>query len=106
MSENMRPFGDSVRFRPADDLEEIPYGRRVGLYRTGMEEAVVLNRVGALLWARFKVPQTAATLVAHLADAFPAVPRDRLENDVRTYLDLLWKRGMIAPVEEPDDTGT
>jgi hypothetical protein len=95
-----RPFSDAVRFRREEGLEEIPHRHRVALYRAGMDTAMVLNRVGSLLWKQFASPQTAATLVAHLAAAFPSIPPDRLAEDVHNYLDLLWKRGIIAPIEE------
>jgi hypothetical protein len=100
MAAPVLPFDDTLRFRPVEGLEEIPWGRKTALYRAGMAQAVVLNRVGSILWRHFQGAQSTTTLVGHLSMAFPATPRARLEADVRAYLDLLWKRGIIAPVED------
>jgi hypothetical protein len=90
-----------VFFHRTDGIEEIPFGGgRIALYRSDMEKAVVLNRVGSLLWKQLERPQSNAMLVAHLTAAFPATERERLEHDVLDYLELLQSKGIIALVKE------
>ena len=91
---------DAVRFRQADDLEEVPMGDRIALYRSDIDKAVVLNRVGSLLWQHLATPRTKHDLVEHLIAKFPAVERDRLETDVSSYLGELRSRGIILPPGE------
>jgi hypothetical protein len=102
MAAPVLPFDDTIRFRPVEGLEEIPLGPKVALYRAGMDRAVVLNRVGSILWGHFRSSQSTTTLVEHLSTAFPATPRAQLEGDVRAYLGLLLKRGIIAPAKDSE----
>lgn len=87
-------------FRRTVGLEEIPVGQRIALYRGDMEKAIILNRLGSVLWGHLETPQSRATLVGHLAEQFPAIGRERLHADVSNYLELLWSRGIILPTEE------
>jgi hypothetical protein len=100
MPESSRLFGDALRFRPVEDLEEIAHGDRMALYRAGMDKAILLNRTGSQLWRHFGAPQSTASLVGYLAARFPTASRDRLEGDVRNYLEHLWRQGIITPLEE------
>jgi len=83
-------------FARRDDVEEVPVGSRIGLFRAGMEKAIVLNRVGTMLWQQLKTPQKSASLVAHLRNHFPEIEPERLERDVSNYLEELLARGIIA----------
>jgi hypothetical protein len=90
---------DDVVFRRTDGLEEIPMGKQVALYRGDMEKAIVLNRVGSLVWERLETPQTRAALVDAVAAKFPSVERERLDRDVATYLGVLVSHRIVVEVE-------
>jgi hypothetical protein len=100
MDDNNLPAGDTPLFARGEGIEEIPMGDRMALYRSDLEKAIVLNRVGSILWRQFDRPQSRRTLVAYLRLAFPDVEEVVLRKDVDDYLATLHGRGIIGPVKE------
>lgn len=76
-------------FQRADDVEEILFGKRIALYRSGGERVMILNKTGSLLWKRLETPHNRRELVEFLQSQFPRIPEAQLENDVASFLQEL-----------------
>jgi hypothetical protein len=99
MDKAIGPASDETLFKRRNDIEEIPMaGQRVGLFRAGTENAIVLNRVGSMLWQQLATPQTRTSLVSHLTSRFPSIESARVEQDVTSYLELLIARDIISRI--------
>lgn len=73
-------------FKRADNVEEIAFGKRFALYRSGTERVVILNKTGSLLWKQLQSRQSTPALIEHLQTQFPKVSKEQLESDVRAFL--------------------
>ena len=78
----------SVDYRVLDDLSGVVVDADNG-------QAHALNPVGVAVIERCDGTLTVDEIVAEVSDVFDA-PRDRIEQDVRQFLDDIGARGMIA----------
>jgi hypothetical protein len=58
-----------------------------------------LARVAHEIWGRLATPMRLETLCASLADEFDA-PTERIEADVRAFLDKLIAEGLVVATED------
>lgn len=83
------------RLRAANGaLTEVVEGKAF-VVRPDGSEVLTLNRTGTALWEALAAGATEGELVAVLARRFPAVPSDRLAQDVRAFLAELRSASLI-----------
>ena len=98
--------GQAERGVAAGDLRRAPgiHQRRVDdelfLVNPAGDAIYHLNTVGAALWRLLGQPLPLTEAVAVLQQAFPAVPRARIERDVGAIVADLAKRGLIGASEQ------
>ena len=75
-------------------------GDAVFLVNAENESIYHLNAVGAALWRLLAEPTGATQAAADLHTAFPEVPRERIEADVRNLIVDFLTNGLIARHDE------
>ncbi len=55
-----------------------------------------LNKTGALIWKEITSGATLDETVTRLCSRFPAIPRERVEGDVREFVAQLKERDLVA----------
>lgn len=92
---------------PAGHYQRSPVAREVVVdgdhFLAGMDGRTVhhLNLIGSAVWRLLKAPTTAEEILSVLHNAFPEVPRTRLEGDLRTLLAELQAKMLIRAGTAP-----
>jgi hypothetical protein len=55
-----------------------------------------LNGTGAAIWKEISGGASSDEVVTRLCDRYPAMPRERVETDVSTFLSQLAARGLVT----------
>jgi hypothetical protein len=55
-----------------------------------------LNGTGAAIWKEISGGASSDEVVTRLCDRYPAIPKERLESDVQTFLSQLAARGLVT----------
>jgi hypothetical protein len=59
------------------------------LYNPDTDDTVLLNPSGRIIWALLSAPRTIDEIAAHLATAYPDVPRTRVLRDAELFIQSL-----------------
>lgn len=79
----------------SDRVDETRVGDRVVLYHRDTGSGVVLNPAGSRIWDSLTAPASEHDLVERLAREHLAIPRDRIAEDVATYVTSLKDQKLI-----------
>lgn len=79
----------------SDRVDETRVGDRVVLYHRDTGSGVVLNPAGSRIWESLETPASANDLVERLAMLHLAIPRDRIAEDVASYVNSLKEQRLI-----------
>lgn len=82
-------------FCRSDRVDETRVGDRVVLYHRDTGSGVVLNPAGSRIWDSLTTPASANDIVELLAREHLAIPRERIEADVDTYIASLKEQKLI-----------
>ena len=85
------------------------YSRRAGVSETAIEDELFLadvssgelfhlDRTATGLWKLLAEPSAFETVLATFREAFPDIPPDRVERDLRQAIATLMARGLIVTV--------
>jgi len=55
-----------------------------------------LNGTGAAIWKEISGGASSDEVVTRLSDRYPAIPKERLESDVHSFLSQLAARGLVT----------
>ena len=82
-------------YRRAPDVEETSVGGRSILYHRSTGKAIVLNPTASLVWSLLATPQTSRSIADRVAERFPAVAPETLDDDVAAFLDATVGHGIV-----------
>ena len=79
----------------SDRVDETRVCDRVVLYHRDTGSGVVLNPAGSRIWDSLTTPASADDLVERLAGEHLSVPRERIAEDVATYVTSVKEQKLI-----------
>ena len=89
---------ESLRYRRNPAVSETELDGEIFLVEPESEEVFYLDAMGAGLWRLLAAPQSIEEAVTVYQAAFPDIDRQTVENDLRTALQTLLERGLVATV--------
>lgn len=89
---------ESLRYRRNPAVSETELDGEIFLVEPESEEVFYLDAMGAGLWRLLAAPQSIKEAVTVYQAAFPDIDRQTVENDLRTALQTLLERGLVATV--------
>jgi hypothetical protein len=79
----------------SDRVDETRIGDRLVLYQRDTGAGIVLNPAGSLIWDTLSKPRSTDQIVDVLAQRYDRVARERVSNDVATYINSLRNHSLL-----------